>query len=60
MIMENTSLNRARAIARPTREAMLQRAPNVSQFWSENRDLFQDAWSEWDRSDTTHPLVLDA
>lgn len=46
--MQPNALERARAIARPTREEMLQRAPSVQKFWSENRVLFQDAWSEWE------------
>lgn len=50
------SLALARGIERPTRDAMLQRAPSVQHFWSANRDLFQDAWAEWDQQE---PGVLD-
>lgn len=46
--MTQTSLERARAVERPTREAMLQRDPAVHQFWHHNEGLFKDAWKEWE------------
>ena len=46
--MTQTALDRARTIERPTREAMLQRAPAVQQFWQQNDTLFQDAWTVWE------------
>ena len=46
--MTQTALDRARTIERPTREAMLQRAPAVQQFWQQNDTLFQDAWTAWE------------
>ncbi len=46
--MIRTALEHARTVERPTRDAMLQRAPTVAQFWSQNSDLFQDAWKEWE------------
>ncbi len=49
--MSVTSLERARTIERPTREEMLQRAPSVQQFWTKNRDLFKDAWTDWESSE---------
>lgn len=41
-------LEQARAIARPSRDAMLQRDMSVFHFWHENKTLFKDAWAEWD------------
>ena len=41
-------LEQARAIARPSRDAMLQRDMSVYHFWNENKTLFKDAWAEWD------------
>ena len=46
--MTQTALERARTIERPTRDAMLQRAPAVQQFWQQNDTLFQDAWTAWE------------
>ncbi|MEM1237414.1 MAG: 2OG-Fe(II) oxygenase [Pseudomonadota bacterium] len=42
------SLERAREIERPTREAQLQRAPSVQHFWNQNTSLFEEAWAEWE------------
>ncbi len=55
--MTQTSLERARAVERPSRDAMLQRAPAVQRFWHENEALFQDAWTAWDAE---HGAPLDA
>ncbi|MGQ7845163.1 hypothetical protein ACUNV4_11850 [Granulosicoccus sp. 3-233] len=57
--MSLTTLERARAVERPSREAMLQRAPSVQQFWGQNRDLFQDAWKEWEEGAGHQDLMLD-
>ncbi len=46
--MTQTALGHARAVERPSREAMLQRAPSVQHFWHQNDAVFQDAWKEWD------------
>lgn len=51
--MTQTALERARAIERPTREAMLQRAPEVGQFWHDNQELFKDAWKEWEQANSS-------
>ena len=51
--MTQAALERARAIERPTREAMLQRAPEVGQFWHDNQELFKDAWKEWEQTNST-------
>ena len=42
------SLERARNVERPTREAQLQRAPSVQHFWDKNTNLFEAAWAEWE------------
>ena len=39
------SLDRARAIQRPSRDAMLQRDVTVHHFWHKNRNLFEQAWA---------------
>lgn len=58
--MTQTSLERARTIARPSREAMLQRDHTVHQFWNQNRTLFHDAWKDWETGDAADIPVLDA
>ena len=57
--MTVNSLSAARTIERPTREAMLQRAPSVQQFWLQNRDLFQDAWKQWEEGESDKLNSLD-
>ncbi|XHX61509.1 2OG-Fe(II) oxygenase [Pseudosulfitobacter sp. SM2401] len=54
--MDRNSLETARTIARPSRDAMLQRDISVHHFWSQNRDLFQDAWAEWEQGGNGHTL----
>ncbi len=58
--MTQTSLTLARDIERPTRDAMLQRAPSVQQFWHQNTRLFEDAWAEWEKNENLDDLVLDS
>lgn len=41
--MQVNALETARAVDRPSREAMLQRHPSVSSFWNQNKDLFEQA-----------------
>ncbi len=57
--MTGDALSEARAIPRPTREAMLQRAPAVSQFWLQNRALFEDAWKQWETNESYLSKQLD-
>ncbi|MCY4180021.1 MAG: 2OG-Fe(II) oxygenase [Litoreibacter sp.] len=57
--MTQSSLALAREIERPTREAMLQRAPSVHHFWNNNTNLFQDAWKEWETNADLGGLTLD-
>lgn len=57
--MELKSLEDARAVARPSRDAMLQRDISVHHFWGQNRDLFQDAWAQWEHGRVAEP-TLDA
>ncbi|WP_299409263.1 2OG-Fe(II) oxygenase family protein [uncultured Roseobacter sp.] len=46
--MTQTTLQQARTVERPSRNDMLQRAPSVQRFWEQNKDLFKDAWAEWE------------
>ena len=57
--MKYKSLEQARSITRPSREAMLQRDISVHHFWNENRDLFKDAWAEWDESLYNQQYTID-
>ncbi len=57
--MTSNSLSAARTIERPTREAMLERAPSVQQFWLQNQDLFEDAWKQWEASEGDNLSNLD-
>lgn len=55
-----TSLTKARALDLPSREAMLARAHSVSRFWSENAELLEVAWQEWDtQHNALHHLLTD-
>ena len=56
--MEQSALTRARAVNRPTREAMLQRHPSVQAFWNDNRDVFEDAWAEWETTEDGKSVTL--
>ncbi len=58
--MTNNALSDARSIERPSREAMLQRAPSVNQFWEQNRDLFEEAWKQWETSGSELSGKLDS
>ena len=49
----------ARALTLPTREASLNRDPSVSQFWNSNRELLEDAWSEWEIENKDSLLIPD-
>ncbi len=55
--MVQTSLDHARSVPRPTRDEMLRRAPSVQQFWSQNRDLFQEAWKEWESGNEQNSIL---
>lgn len=57
--MTQNSLALVREIERPTREAMLQRAPSVHRFWNTNTTLFEAAWKEWEQSADLDGLTLD-
>jgi hypothetical protein len=58
--MSVTSLQKARAVDRPSREEMLNRDFSVQQFWSHNRDLFENAWSEWQAENEAKLPQLDS
>ncbi|KPD10739.1 2OG-Fe(II) oxygenase [Phaeobacter sp. 11ANDIMAR09] len=55
--MRQTSLQHARSLKRPTREEMLHRAPAVQQFWTQNKDLFEGAWKEWEGGDAPNSVL---
>ena len=55
--MRTSSLDRARAVERPTRDEMLQRTVSVQQFWDQNRDLFKDAWKDWEGVNGNKPVL---
>ncbi|MEL6683787.1 MAG: 2OG-Fe(II) oxygenase [Pseudomonadota bacterium] len=57
--MQETALNHARTIERPSREAMLQRHPSVHAFWNQNREAFKDAWAEWETTEDGQSVTLD-
>lgn len=57
--MPLSQLRRARALALPSREEMLHRAPSVQQFWDKNKSLLSDAWVEWDNSAREGSFILD-
>lgn len=52
--MSTNQLQKARDLTMPDRESMLRRDPSVQRFWSENRDLLSDAWTEWDTDRRGH------
>ncbi len=54
-----SNLTTARALALPSREAMLHRHPSVSRFWSQNRELLTDAWREWEETEQGNLVKLD-
>ena len=55
--MTLNQLQQARDVQRPTRDAMLKRSPEVHAFWNNNRTLFQNAWDEWEKSQSLAPLT---
>ena len=57
--VSTSSLDLAREVVRPNREAQLQRHPSVHMFWNKNKALFEDAWLEWERGGGGNNVVLD-
>ncbi|REL30391.1 2OG-Fe(II) oxygenase [Thalassotalea euphylliae] len=58
--LSTPSLAKARALALPSRDAMLARAPTVQAFWDDNRELFTSAWQEWQQTEqSTLPVLTD-
>lgn len=57
--MSINALERARTVARPTREAMLERHPSVHAFWDNNEAVFVDAWKEWETALGDENILLD-
>ena len=57
--MSNNPLALARALELPSRQEMLHRAPSVQHFWSNNKQLLANAWSEWEVSRNDELSILD-
>ncbi|MEM8695931.1 MAG: 2OG-Fe(II) oxygenase [Pseudomonadota bacterium] len=57
--MSTDLLTKARTVLRPTRDEMLQRAPSVNRFWSDNESVFENAWSEWEKQGGLGGVTLD-
>lgn len=57
--MQVNALETARAVDRPSRESMLQRHPSVSSFWNQNKDLFEQAWTDWEQAGEGKGMMLD-
>jgi len=57
--MSTNALELARTVARPTREAMLERHPSVNAFWNENETIFAKAWKEWEAGGGDDKILLD-
>ncbi|MEL0632651.1 2OG-Fe(II) oxygenase family protein [Pseudoalteromonas carrageenovora] len=49
--MHTNQLQLARALERPTRQAMLYREPTAQDFWNNNANLITKAWKEWENSE---------
>jgi len=58
-IEHTNALAEARALTLPTLEASLKREPSVSQFWSDNRKLLENAWAEWELENKDNLLLPD-
>jgi len=58
--MSLNQLQAARALALPSREAMLHRAPSVQHFWDSNSELLRNAWREWEESEQGGAFTLDS
>lgn len=58
--MSATQLQLARALALPSREAMLNREHSVQHFWYNNDQLLTQAWKEWEETEVdTTTFTLD-
>ena len=58
--MSATQLQLARALALPSREAMLNREYSVRHFWYNNDQLLTQAWKEWEATEVdTTTFTLD-
>jgi len=55
----NKGLAQARALTIPSRQAILKRNTDVSQFWNSNRKLLEDAWVEWEIENNADLPLLD-
>ncbi|REG85646.1 2OG-Fe(II) oxygenase [Marinomonas pollencensis] len=57
--MSMNSLQLARSLELPSREAMLQRAPSVQMFWNNNKTLLEAAWAQWETSEQERLTKID-
>lgn len=55
----HSKLDLARALKQPSREAMLHRDPAVAAFWSQNKQLLNEAWREWEDNQQDAHLTPD-
>lgn len=57
--MSDHSLQQARTLELPTRDATLRRDLSVARFWEQNAALLVEAWSEWEASEQHRLPTLD-
>lgn len=55
----NKALTEARSLELPSRQASLHREKSVSAFWNNNRDLLEQAWTEWELENKENLLIPD-
>ena len=55
----NNTIEQAKSLTLPSREATLLREPSVSNFWNGNRKLLQNAWTEWEVENKDNLLIPD-
>ena len=55
----NNALKQARALIQPSRKASLNREASVSDFWNNNRNLLEEAWTEWEIENKDNLLIPD-
>ncbi|MEL7109793.1 MAG: 2OG-Fe(II) oxygenase [Pseudomonadota bacterium] len=56
--MSITPLEHARTVARPSRQAMLERDVAVHTFWAQNTAIFEEAWKQWEADGEDGEITL--
>lgn len=56
---DKNRLAQARALTLPSLEASLNREASVSQFWKNNRNVLEEAWTEWEIENKDNIVVPD-